>query len=300
MSRIQGSQGIPPSGGWVRMFDNWFHARIQRPLHWVARHLVAWNITPTKVSIFGFVVGLLAIPALWLGEPAWAVGAIVVNRLMDALDGAIARWADVSTASGRFLETTLDSLFYAAMLAAVFFMYVSVPMPAIITLMLGVAALSIGARAFHATAPALNARTRSRSRSVARFSGLFGHIALTCFLSAVCLYPEHATVMTWSGGALTLLAAFIQVVVGYNSLNRAEHGFKAPLTLVRDDAGARRPPMVTGSSTAPSTPVSSAPAPRVVCLTRKRAQQMKEQSGGEQASRRIDSDSARVLDFPQR
>ena len=106
--------------------------------------------------------------------------------------------------------------------------------------------------------------------------------------------------MTWSGGALTLLAAFIQVVVGYNRLHRAEHGFRAPLTLVSDDEGVRRPPMVAGPSSTPATPVSSAPASRVVCLTRKRAQQMKEQSGGEEASRRIDSDSARVLDFPQR
>lgn len=55
---------------------------------------------------------MLALPFLALGWYGAALAAIVLNRLLDGLDGALARRRGLSDAGG-FLDISLDFLFYA-------------------------------------------------------------------------------------------------------------------------------------------------------------------------------------------
>lgn len=77
-----------------------------------ARLLVARKISADEISIAGFLIGLLILPALWLGFYKTALVILVINRLADGLDGAVAR-ANGPTDRGAFLDIALDFLFYA-------------------------------------------------------------------------------------------------------------------------------------------------------------------------------------------
>ncbi|MBK5947237.1 hypothetical protein CCR83_12495 [Rhodobacter veldkampii DSM 11550] len=77
-----------------------------------ARLLLARGIGADQVTLTGFALGVLVLPALALGAYGLALALIVANRLADGLDGAVARIAG-PTDRGAFLDIALDFLFYA-------------------------------------------------------------------------------------------------------------------------------------------------------------------------------------------
>lgn len=85
----------------------------RRLLQPVARGLAARGISANTTTLAGFGIGLLALPAL-AAQAYWlALIVIIINRLLDGLDGAIARETTPSD-RGAFLDIALDFLFYAA------------------------------------------------------------------------------------------------------------------------------------------------------------------------------------------
>ncbi|AHM03101.1 Putative phosphatidylglycerophosphate synthase [Roseibacterium elongatum DSM 19469] len=77
-----------------------------------ARHLASRGIRADQVTLAGFAIGLLAVMAAALGLVWLALLGLVLNRLADGLDGAIAR-ATQTTDRGAFLDIALDFVFYA-------------------------------------------------------------------------------------------------------------------------------------------------------------------------------------------
>lgn len=80
-----------------------------RPL---AQVVAARGIGADAISIAGFSLGVLAVPALALGWFWAALVLIGLNRLLDGLDGAVARLTG-PTGRGAFLDIALDFVFYA-------------------------------------------------------------------------------------------------------------------------------------------------------------------------------------------
>ncbi len=81
---------------------------MEAPARWLGRR----GVSADALTLTGFVVGLLAVPALALGAHGVALVAILVNRLFDGLDGAVARISG-ATDRGAFLDIALDFVFYA-------------------------------------------------------------------------------------------------------------------------------------------------------------------------------------------
>ena len=77
-----------------------------------ARRLVALGMRADQVTLAGFAIGLLALPALWLGWFGLALALILANRVADGLDGVMARQVG-ATDRGAFLDIALDFFFYA-------------------------------------------------------------------------------------------------------------------------------------------------------------------------------------------
>ncbi|WP_330449597.1 CDP-alcohol phosphatidyltransferase family protein [Paracoccus marcusii] len=77
-----------------------------------AQMLAARGVKADTISIAGFAVGLLAVAALALGWWIAALVLIAANRIMDGLDGAVAR-IQGPTDRGAFLDIALDFVFYA-------------------------------------------------------------------------------------------------------------------------------------------------------------------------------------------
>ncbi|MEN2979369.1 CDP-alcohol phosphatidyltransferase family protein [Tistrella bauzanensis] len=109
------------------MFDIIIRRRIDPALNRIGHRLASAGITADALTLTGFGIGLGAVPALALHAFWIALGCILVNRIADGLDGAVARAAlaragppstadgpAVGTDRGGFLDIACDFLFYAA------------------------------------------------------------------------------------------------------------------------------------------------------------------------------------------
>lgn len=94
------------------MFDSTLAPVVSRLLAPVARRCDGWGVRADQVTIGGFLIGSAALPLLALGCFGWALLAILTNRLLDGLDGTLARLQG-PTNRGAFLDIALDFVFYA-------------------------------------------------------------------------------------------------------------------------------------------------------------------------------------------
>ncbi len=84
----------------------------RRMLQPAARWMASRGVTADAITVAGFLVGAGCLPALAFGAYGVALGLIVLNRVADGLDGAVARLTR-PTDRGAFLDIALDFVFYA-------------------------------------------------------------------------------------------------------------------------------------------------------------------------------------------
>lgn len=100
------------------MLDRYTTRLIRPAVQTLARPLLRWGISANSITWMGFALGLLA--AACVAAQAWMAGLVLLllSRLCDALDGAVARLGTGSSAVGGFLDIALDFVFYALMVLA--------------------------------------------------------------------------------------------------------------------------------------------------------------------------------------
>ena len=94
------------------MFDRYLLPQLKPVLEPVAKAFAGRGLTANGVTAIGFGIGLLNLPLLAIGQYRLALLAIVLNRVLDGLDGAMARLAK-PTEAGAFLDIAFDFFFYA-------------------------------------------------------------------------------------------------------------------------------------------------------------------------------------------
>ncbi len=77
-----------------------------------ARLLAGQGISADHITLAGFALGALAVPALATQHYTIALVLLALNRIADGLDGAVARLSG-PTDRGAFLDIALDFVFYA-------------------------------------------------------------------------------------------------------------------------------------------------------------------------------------------
>jgi phosphatidylglycerophosphate synthase len=95
------------------MFDPAMRPLIGPPLERAGAWLAARRVSANTVTLTGLAIGLLVLPCLAYQQYEAALVVILVNRVCDGLDGAIARRAG-PTAFGGYLDIVCDAVFYAA------------------------------------------------------------------------------------------------------------------------------------------------------------------------------------------
>ncbi len=95
------------------MLDRFMRPLIDPPLNAAARRAAALGIKANTVTLTGFVVGLAAVPLIGLGHYAWGVVPILASRVLDGLDGAVARAGGTSDVGG-YLDIVCDFILYSA------------------------------------------------------------------------------------------------------------------------------------------------------------------------------------------
>ncbi|WP_068318809.1 CDP-alcohol phosphatidyltransferase family protein [Polycladidibacter hongkongensis] len=95
------------------MIDSQMRRLIDPPLNRAGQKLAATGLSANAMSAFGLLFGLAAAIAIYAGAFSLAFLLVVLNRLADGLDGAIAR-ATRKTDLGGFLDIIFDFCFYGA------------------------------------------------------------------------------------------------------------------------------------------------------------------------------------------
>ena len=99
------------------MFDAALRPHMNKPLGVLAKRAVALGIGANTVTVAGFVLGMTA-AALVAAQLHWvALGVLVLSRVLDGLDGAIARETQLTDLGG-YLDITLDFIVYASVVFA--------------------------------------------------------------------------------------------------------------------------------------------------------------------------------------
>lgn len=93
------------------MFDAAARRLIDPPLDAAGRRIAATGISPNQITLAGLATGLLAAGLIWAGHSHAALLPLVLSRLADGLDGAVARATHKSDFGG-YLDIACDFLFY--------------------------------------------------------------------------------------------------------------------------------------------------------------------------------------------
>lgn len=99
------------------MFDAAIRPHIDRPLAQMAQRLVAWKISANAVTAMGFLLGIGAAGLIASQQYLPGLALFLVSRVMDGLDGAVARQTRLTDLGG-YLDITLDFIVYASMVFA--------------------------------------------------------------------------------------------------------------------------------------------------------------------------------------
>ena len=165
-------------------------------------------------------IGVLALPFLALGWYGAALAAILLNRLLDGLDGALARRRGLTDAGG-FLDIALDFLFYAL-----------VPFGFILADPLNNALAGgwllfafIGTGSSFLAFAALAARHQIANpgyahKSLYYLGGLTEGSETILLFVLGCLFPAHFAWLAWLFGALCWLTTATRICSGYQTLKR--------------------------------------------------------------------------------
>jgi len=200
------------------VLDRHLHPRIKPLLNQTAAWLDRPGVSPDGITLIGFAIGVLALPLLALGNYKLALVAILVNRLLDGLDGALARRRGLTDAGG-FLDISLDFLFYA--LVPFGFVLANPSANALAGSWLLFAFIGTGS-SFLAFA-ALAAKHQIANPGYAHKSFYYlgglteGSETLLLFVLC-CLFPAQFAGFAWFFGGLCWLTTFTRVYSGYLTL----------------------------------------------------------------------------------
>ncbi|MET4696278.1 CDP-alcohol phosphatidyltransferase family protein [Endozoicomonas lisbonensis] len=202
------------------MLDRWSAALVRPALHIVATRLNTFGVTPNQITVSGFFIGLLALPALVNHSYMLALLLICINRTMDGLDGALAR-IQGTTDVGGFLDIVLDFIFYAAIIAGFALAAPDTNALTACLLLCGFMATGSSFLAFAAIAAKQNIDNPVyRNKSMYYLGGLAEGTETILFFIAMCLlpgyFPQIATVFT----ILCVITAVTRVLAGVHTFRQ--------------------------------------------------------------------------------
>lgn len=202
------------------MFDRYLHPRVKPLLNRIAATIDRPEVTPDRISLAGFLIGALALPFLAMQWYSAALLVIVINRLFDGLDGALARRRNLSDAGG-FLDIALDFLFYA--LVPFGFVLASPALNAVAGAWLLFAFIGTGSSflAFAAVADKYKLENLDYPHKSFYYLGGLTEGAETILVFVLfCLFPAYFPLLAWFFGALCWFTTLTRVWGGYHTLRR--------------------------------------------------------------------------------
>lgn len=192
------------------MFDSTLRRWIDPPLNRAGRQLAALGATANGMTGLGLALGLMAAVLVALDATLIALVPLILSRLADGLDGAVARAKSTSDFGG-YLDITCDFAFYGAIPLAFALRDPSDALPAAALLF----AFYVNGASFLGFAIVAEKRGLETSaqgvKSLYFSAGLLEGGETIAFLMLICLWPAAFAPAALCFGALCLLTAGLRV-----------------------------------------------------------------------------------------
>ncbi|TXR51846.1 CDP-alcohol phosphatidyltransferase family protein [Reinekea thalattae] len=204
------------------MLDRWSLIAVKPPLRSIAKQMLRLGISANHISLFGFFIGMLAIPALALQHYLLALLFIALNRIADGLDGTVARLSKPSE-QGAYLDIVLDFIFYSGVIFG-FAMAApqtnALPAAALIFSFMGTGSSFL---AFAILAERLKLNSMSYpNKGFYYINGLMEGTETILFFVAMCLLPNYFPILAWVFFGLCILTTTTRVIGGSYTLAKLE------------------------------------------------------------------------------
>lgn len=201
------------------MLDRWTMPLTQAPLIRLATWLAKYQIRPDQMTLAAFLIGMLALPLLVMEWYELALAAILLNRLGDGVDGALARLIQQPSDAGGFLDIGLDFVFYAAVVLG--FALADPAANALAAAFLLFAFIGTGtsflAFAIMATRHGLT-RPRFQQKAFYYLHGLTEGTETILAFVAFCLWPGHFPLLAVLFAVACLVTTATRLWGGYHTL----------------------------------------------------------------------------------
>jgi phosphatidylglycerophosphate synthase len=200
------------------MLDRWTLKWITPGLKKTADLIGKTPVSADVVTLTGFLVGILAVPALWQEMYSAALAIILLNRILDGVDGTLARMRGPTDAGG-FLDITLDFIFYSAVILGFALARPEQNGLAAVTLILSFVGTGTSFLAFAVMAAKHNIKSvQYPQKSLYYLGGLTEGTETILIFVAFCLFPDHFPILAYTFAALCGLTTILRIHAGYHTL----------------------------------------------------------------------------------
>lgn len=185
--------------------------RIDPPLNRAAHALAGAGVPADALTWAGFGVGMAAAGAVAFGAFAWGFALFCANRLLDGLDGAVARVRGPSDRGG-FLDITLDFLVYAALplgFAVAAPAANALPAAVLLFTFIGTASTFLAYAIFAAKRGLTTARRGPKA--LFYLGGLAEGTETALVLAAMCLFPDAFAILAYVFAAMCAVTAAVRL-----------------------------------------------------------------------------------------
>jgi phosphatidylglycerophosphate synthase len=200
------------------MLDTFFIKSLKHPLRLAAVVINTLGVKANWITLLGFVIGMMVLPALYFGNTSLALVLVIINRVMDGLDGAVAR-VQGPTDLGGYLDITLDFIFYSAVIFGFALMNPVDNALAASFLIFSFMGTGSSFLAFAIMAEKHKIeRLEYGHKSLYFLGGLAEGTETIAFLVLICLLPSYFAVMAYLFGVICWITTATRIYAGYRTL----------------------------------------------------------------------------------
>jgi phosphatidylglycerophosphate synthase len=194
------------------MFDARLRPLIDPPLNSAGRTLARLGVTANALTFTGLALGLAGAAAIAVGQIGWGLALIIANRLLDGLDGAVARARGPSDLGGYF-DIVADFAFYVSVPLGFGILAPANTLPALV-LVASFVLTGVSFLAFAVIAAQRGASTTAHGRKSFFYStGLAEGAETIAVFIAMCLWPAGFPVLAYAYAGLCVLTVLQRSVL---------------------------------------------------------------------------------------
>lgn len=198
------------------MFDARLAAWIQPAIDGMAGRLSRRGVQADSLTWLGFAIGLSGSVLIANQHHLTALLLLALSRVLDALDGAVARQS-APTDRGGFLDITLDFIFYASVPLA--FAVAAPNTNALAAATLLTAFMATAASFLAYAAIAANAEKRGKAvianKSLVFLGGLAEALETYVCFALMCALPQHFAPLAYGFASVCAITAITRIYAGW-------------------------------------------------------------------------------------